>query len=621
MYPERVAVKTDTHVATYNELNKTANRIAHAILARRRAGQGPVALLLEDDAPIIAAILGVLKAGKFYLPLYPNDPPARIAAILQDSESGLVVGNKSTCSTLNQPVSPGFRTLNVDDLDDGLSDENPGLPASSDMIAYIMYTSGSTGEPKAVLQNHRNVLQNALLYTNYLHICAADRLSLLHSYSNGASLNNLLGALLNGGTLFPFDIKKKGVAFLARYLGDEGITIYHSIPSLFRSLVDTMTGSEDCSKLRVVHLSGDAASKKDVELYKKYFSSDCILLNRLGSREAKGLFWYFIDKSTEIAGPRVPLGFPPEGTEVLLLDDDKIQVNFGAIGEIAIRSRYLSPGYCRRPDITKGAFLADVEGGDKRIYLTGDLGRQRPDGCFEHLGRKDFQVKIRGYRVEIAELESALMGLGAVKEAVVMACEGRPEDPSAELGTGGKRLVAYVVPAESPAPTVSTLRRNLAEKLPEYMIPSAFVMLDAMPLTATGKVDRRALPALDPLRPDLAESYVAPQSPVEKVLAGIWAKVLSLDRVGIHDNFFDLGGNSLAAIRVLSLVIKNYQLDLTLLSLFRDPTVAEMALMIEGHRAKTLEQNNLDRILTELEALSEEDAQRVLSRIMQKDAS
>jgi acyl carrier protein len=271
----------------------------------------------------------------------------------------------------------------------------------------------------------------------------------------------------------------------------------------------------------------------------------------------------------------VPVGYAVKDTEVLLLDDDGNQAGVNEVGEIAVRSRYLSPGYWRKPDLTQAAFSSNTNGGDLRVYRTGDLGRMMSDGCLVHLGRKDFQVKIRGHRIELAEIEMALFSLGAIKETVVVAREDRP---------GDKRLVAYLVARSNPAPTVSAVRRALVEKLPDHMIPSAFVFLDALPQTTTGKVDRKALPPPSRKRPELETALVLPRTPVESALANIWSGVLGLDQVGADDNFLDLGGNSLAAIQVISRVIATFGVDLPLRSLFESSTLGEMGERIEAAR-------------------------------------
>jgi acyl carrier protein len=259
--------------------------------------------------------------------------------------------------------------------------------------------------------------------------------------------------------------------------------------------------------------------------------------------------------------------------ETLLLGDNGQEVGFNQVGEIAIKSRYLSPCYWHQPDLTRAKFLPDPNGGEERTFLSGDLGFMLADGCLYHVGRRDFQVKIRGNRIEFGEVETALLALDAIKDAVVIATDR----------AGDKRLAAYIVPANKPPPSVAALRRALGEKLPDHMIPSAFVLLDAMPLTPNGKIDRRALPKPGKARPELQVAYEAPRTPLEEVLAGIWANVIGLDRVGIHDNFFELGGDSLLAIRVVSRVLKQFRLEIPLQSLFQSPTA-----LLRGIGDKTL---------------------------------
>jgi len=571
-YPSRIAVKSKGQVLTYAALNHGANWVARTILAERGERQEPVALLLEHGAPAVVAMLGVLKAGKFYVPLDPSHPDARTSYILEDTQAGLIVTNSRNLPLARRLARGTAHLINLDELDSSHSPEGPGLPISPDALAYIIYTSGATGQPKGVIQNHRNVLHKAMEYTNSVHVCADDRLALFYSPSTSGAVRDIFSALLNGAALFPFALKEEGLSDLAGWLIREEITIYNSVATVFRHFISTLTGEERFPKLRLVHVGSETIYKRDVELYQTHFSEGCIFVANLGSTEVSPIRQYFADKETRIAGSTVPAGYAVKDTEVLILDEDGREVGPNHIGEIAVRSRYLSQGYWRSPELTRAAFLPDPEGGDKRIYRTGDLGRMLSDGCLEHLGRKDFQVKIRGHRVEVAEIELALLDHLALKEAVVLAREGRP---------GDAQLVAYVVSAAQPAPTVSELRSFLSERLPDYMVPSTFVLLEALPLTPSGKVDRRVLPAPERARPGLAQAFVAPRTPAEKALAGFYAEALGLGRVGAHDNFFDLGGHSLLASQVMSRVHAAFQVELSVNSLFEAPTVAELAERIE----------------------------------------
>jgi amino acid adenylation domain-containing protein len=572
-YPDRLAVKTRHHEFTYEELNQIANRIARAILSQRGKGQEPIALLLENEAPMIGAILGVLKTGKMYVPLDPSLPRARLAYMLEDSQAGLIVTNGHNLASAVDLSQGEIAWIDVDRCESGPELQDVSVSIAPDALAWILYTSGSTGQPKGVVQSHRNLLQFVRNYSNGLRLSASDRLSQLSS-----SQAVIFSALLNGASLHLWDIRAEGLTGLPSWLVEQESTVYYSVPTVFRHFCQQLSGTEEFPKLRLIILTGEPVTKRDVDLYKKHFSSDCILINRLGSTETGTIRWNFINKETPIDEKSVPVGYPVPDNEILLLDERGKEVPAGEAGEIAVKSQYLSPGYWRKPELTKKAFFADPHSGE-RIYRSGDLGQMLSNGCLLHLGRKDFQVKIRGHRIETAEIEMALLNLAGIGDAIVMAREDQHDEP---------HLVAYVVVKGRPQPTAGGLRRALAASLPNYMIPSAFVILDSFPLAPNGKVNRGALPRPDRLRPDLENRFAVPRTLVESELAQIWAEVLSLDRVGIHDNFFDLGGHSLAATQIISRVVKRFQLELPIQSLFQAPTVAEMAAVIAQGRETQL---------------------------------
>src|SRR5215213_1334731 len=574
-YPDRLAVRTRSHQLSYAALNKGANRVAQALLAQRGEGTESIALLLEHDASMIAAILGVLKAGKVYVPLDPSYPYARNAYILEDSQAVLIVTNNENRSLAESLGDNEHSLINIDEIGATPSDENVGLSIAADNLANIIYTSGSTGQPKGVVQNHRNLLNVAMRYTNGLRISAEDRLTLLQSYSVAGSVSNMLGALLNGASLFPYNVKEEGLIELADLLIEEGITVYHSVPTVFRQFANTLTGKEEFPELRLVRLGGEPVSAEDVQLYKRYFHSNSIFVNSYGASEAASVLRYCVDKDTEISGAMVPIGYPLGDVEILLLDDEGAAVGSNQVGEIAIKSRYTSPGYWRRPELTRAAFITDPQDESERIYRTGDLGYMRPDGCLVVTGRNDFRVKIRGFRIEVAEIELALRSLTKVKEAAVVAHEDQ---------RGEKQLVAYVVPQPGQVPTISDLRDFLKDKLPDYMVPSAFVVLDTLPLTPNGKLDRLALPAPDLARPELDTNFVAPRNALEEQLVEIWVEVLGVTWVGVHDDFFELGGHSLRATQLVARVREVFGVELPLLSLFEEPTIAGFAERIEEAR-------------------------------------
>jgi len=598
MYPNRIAVKTSDRQLTYAQLNRAANSLAIDILARSGTEQEAVALLFPKGTSLVVAVLAVLKCGKFFVLLDPTLPKVRLQYMLGDSQARLVVTGQENVGA-SEAMAPPESLLLVDELRVDTHAENPRLPLTPDHLAYLLYTSGSTGSPKGIIESHRNLLHYIMVETNDLHICTEDRLTFFASQGR-----DIFRAVLNGATVYPLELKDEGFRNLARLLIEEKITIYNSVASAFRDFVNSLTGAEYFPQLRLIKLMGETVYRRDVELYKKYFSERRILVNWYGPNEAGLLTHYLIDRDSQVTTNAVPVGHAVKDKEILILDENGNDVGVQQTGEIAVRSRYLSPGYWRRPELTATAFTGASSEGTGPLYRTGDLGSIGPYGCLMHLGRKDSQVKIRGNRVEIAEVEMALLDLDVVREAAVVAREDI---------LGHKRLVAYVVPAAKSAPTVSSLRNALATKLPDYMVPSVFVFLYKMPVIAIGKIDRNALPLPDQRRPRLDVPYVPPRNSVEEKLVRIWSEVLSLDQVGVDDHFFDLGGHSLTATRVISQIVRAFQLELPLKALFDSPTVAETAKVIGLHQSKAASQAEVSRILTELEAMSEEGALKSLA--------
>lgn len=598
-YAHYTAVKTSRHELTYDDLNKAANHVAQAILAQCGEGAEPVALLLEHGASLLIGSLGVLKAGKICVLLDSDYPRARNAYILEDLQAGLILTDTRNTSLATELSGNSLQTLNVDDANLSFSGENPDISIWPDDLAYVIYTSGSTGQPKGVIYNHRNMLHSVYECTHSYYIQAGDKRTALYSPNFLGGILSMFCFLLNGATFCLFNLEKEGIANLASWLIQEGIAACSSTPTTFRHFVSALTGAERFPELRTISISGEPVRKGDVDIYKQHFSADCTLDIPLGTTESGIICRYRVNKKTQIKDGIVPIGYAVEDAEVSLLDDHGNKVDFGEVGEIVVKSLYLSPGYWRRPDLTAAKFLPDPDGGEERIYHTGDLGIMQPDGCLIHLGRKDFQVKIRGYRVETGEIEAALLNLDGVKEAVVIAGKDQSDD---------QRLVAYFVPDRQPSPTITALRRTLTETLPDYMIPSAFVVLDAMPINLNNKVDRQALPAPGTARPELETAFVAPRTPVEEALAEIWSQVLGLDEVGVHDNFFELGGHSLMATQIISRVINTLQTELPLRSLFQSPTVSDMALVIIQKQARKVGYEDVKRMLDELKTISDEQA-------------
>ena len=577
-HPDRIAVKTETCVATYEQLNDMANDFATAMLQQGSKAQ-LVALLFEKSVAQIAAMLGAMKAGKFFLILDPSFPKIRLAAMLKSSWAKLLVTNRRNTGLADEIATPDCQLMQWESIDSSIYRNNPALSIAAKALAFINYTSGSTGEPKSLLRNHRMILHNIMLRTNLMHVCEHDRISLLSSGTSNAITNSLL-ALLNGAGLYSLDVKKDGVARLAGWLAEESITIAPMSSPLFRNLCENLEGNDNFPDLRVIRLRSESVFKSDAELYKQHFSSTCIFVTGLSSNETGPLADYLIDHDTVVTDDAVPIGYEAPGKEVTLLNEDGEKIGYDAVGEIAVRSRYLSPGYLRNSQLTKSKFKRDRSEPGSLLYLTGDLGLMLPNGCLMHKDRKDFRVKVRGNPVDIKEVETALRAHPKIHDSVITARINQSGEPV---------LVAYFVTAPQEVPSVSELVRFLGQTLPDYMIPAAFVRLNSMPLNPQNKVDRMALPLPVETRPDLDTPFMAPRSAEEKDIAEIWAEVLDIDRVGTQDNFFDLGGHSLAATRIVARLIEKFDLKLPLQLLFDSPTVEKMATVIAenqnvGHR-------------------------------------
>ena len=606
-FPRRIAVKTREQALTYDELNKASNRIAHAVLAKKGREAEPIVLLLDKGTTFLAAMLGVLKSGNICVPTEPSFPRKKIISVLENSQPRLILTSNQHVSMVSPIIPKGCSLMNLDEIGAGTPEDNPALSISPSALSFVSYTSGSTGSAKGVTRNHRNVLHNTMTNTNILGICAEDKWIALRPSGTAGVINDIFNILLNGGASYPIEPDKYGLASLAQWIEEEKITVFSSVVAVYRHFLRMVTGESALPSLRLLSLGGEPMLRSDMELYKKHFTDACVLVNRMGSSETGTVSYFFMDKRSEIPGRFVPVGYPAEDVTIILLNDEQREVPPDQTGEIAIVSHHLFSGYWRQEDLTSRKFVYP-QGRREHVYLTGDLGRVSQNGCLEFLGRKDLRVKVRGHRIEIAEVEMALLAVESVEDAVVVV----------EEVCGSNRLVAYIVPAGSSEPSVEELRNSLSQSLPEYMIPSVFEFFRAFPLMPTGKVDRHALPRPKRSRPSLNIPYLTPRSPVEVELERIWAEVLSLDHVGIHDNFFYLGGHSLIAFQLISRVIQAFQLELPVRALLDTPTVAEMAVVIAQNQAKAASEAQLSQMLREVEAMTEEETQRHLASFTER---
>jgi acetyltransferase-like isoleucine patch superfamily enzyme/acyl carrier protein len=390
-------------------------------------------------------------------------------------------------------------------------------------------------------------------------------------------VTSALISLLNGAALYPWDIKARGTTGLAEWLMRAEVTSIQWIPTPFRQLIETLPANKQFHSVRLVVMASETLTRREFDLFRHHFPKDCLLVNQMGTSESYNYHLFFANSSTKFEGSIVPAGFPVSNDrEILLLDDRRNEVEPGAIGEIAIRSQYMSLGYWRNAELTAKAFLADSSDAKNKIYLTGDLGKRLPDGCLLHLGRKDFQVKIRGYRIELPEVELAIKSLNNIRDVAVMA----RNDQKGEL-----KLVAYYITQDRVDLNVTETRRLLGDKLPEYMVPNLYVPMSQFPMTPSGKLDRNSLPSPGDTRPLLDNEFVTARSDTEAALLDIWKDVLGRKNLGVSDNFFDLGGDSLQAAQVLHLVQQRCGIELGYSALLQAPRIADMALLVEKSAA------------------------------------
>ncbi|MFI5324696.1 MAG: amino acid adenylation domain-containing protein, partial [Candidatus Rokuibacteriota bacterium] len=566
--PAAVAIASESERVTYGELAARSDALAAAIGRPASGREAPVAVLLSDPIAMITGILAAWKAGRLCVPLAHTLPPARLEVILRDSEAGLIVTDRKGSAALPPLPGASARRLLLDAVDLLAAVEPPRVTVTPDSLACLLYTSGSTGRPKGVVKSHRNLLHRSRSFTASVAVRPDDRVSALHSPTFAAGLRDVLTALLSGATLLPFDLRRAGLRELAGWIDHEKISVLCAVVTTIRHLVASLGPEVRFPSVRVVRLGSEPFYRQDVERLRRHLRPDCVLISGYGASEANGIAAYRIDQDTPLPAGRIPAGYALDGVEIVLRDDAGHPVATGEAGEIIVRSRHLSPGYWRQPDLTRAMFLPDPADPQVRAYRTGDIGRLQPDGCLEILGRKDHQVKVRGYRVHPGEIEVALVEHPALREAVVTAWAD---------ADGETRLAAYVVPHATPAPYPGVLRRYLQARLPAYMVPSAFVALETLPLNANGKVDRRALPP--PPRPAAARDvdFVLPRSPMEHQIAAIWEGLFGVSPIGVNDNFFDLGGDSLLAAALVAAIEETCGRTLSPALLLDASTVADLA--------------------------------------------
>ncbi|HTY94111.1 MAG TPA: amino acid adenylation domain-containing protein [Steroidobacteraceae bacterium] len=571
--PERIAVSFGRRRLSYRELNSRANRFAHLL---RRHGVGPevlVGVCLDRTPELIVALLGILKAGGCYVPIDPQYPRERMQFMLQDAQAPVLVTERAFAPDL--PIA-GTTVIVIEDATGQLGGQpevNPQAGVSPENLAYVIYTSGSTGTPKGTLITHRNVVRLFAATRDWFHFGEDDVWTLFHSSAFDFSVWEMWGALLHGGRLVvvPFGITRTPSLFL-QLLRDERVSVLNQTPSAFRQLVNAeeAAGGGGELALRWVIFGGEALDHASLApWFGRHGDQTPRLVNMYGITETTVHVTYRPLSKADLRAGSV-IGIPIPDLQVHLLDEDGHAVADGQTGEIHVGGAGVARGYLRRPELTAARFLPDPFSADPmaRLYRSGDLARRLPDGGLEYLGRGDRQVKIRGFRIELGEIAAVLNSHAGIRDSVVVATES---------AGGEKILVAYLIKAGGAPPSLTQLRALLRARLPEYMVPSGFAFIDSIPLTVNGKLDVAALPP--PAREEPAP--MAADSPARtgaaRLIADIWQEVLDVERVGLDQNFFDVGGDSISLAEVHQRLERAFDREIPIVELFSHTTVEALA--------------------------------------------
>ncbi|WP_414542087.1 amino acid adenylation domain-containing protein [Nostoc sp. CCY0012] len=559
--PDAIALIFANQELTYGELNIRANQLAHHLQNLGVKPETLVGICMERSMEMVVGILAILKAGGAYLPLDPSYPQERLAFMLEDAQLPLLLVQPHLVDELPPHAA---QTITIDAnaavFANNYSQTNPESSVELENAAYVIYTSGSTGKPKGAINTHQGLCNRLLWMQDTYQLTSSNRVLQKTPFSFDVSVWEFFWPLFTGATLV---IAKPGghqdASYLVQLIAQQQITTLHFVPSMLQVFLEE-PGLEKCDSIKRVICSGEALP---LELQERFFERlNSELHNLYGPTEAAidVTAWCCQANNNEKI---VPIGRPIANTQIYILDQQFQPVPIGIPGELYIGGLGLARGYWNRPELTNEKFISNPFAPEERLYKTGDLVRYRADGAIEFLGRIDHQVKLRGFRIELGEIETVIAQHSHVRETVVIAHENR--------------LIAYVATNQKTNLFINEIRHLLKEKLPEYMIPSAFVVLEELPLTPNGKVDRRALPAPDKLRPELANNYQSPQSEVEKSIAKVWKQVLNLEKVGIYDNFFDLGGHSLLVVQVNNKLREILHRDLSVVEIFQNPTIKSLA--------------------------------------------
>jgi iturin family lipopeptide synthetase A len=600
--PDAIAVVFGETQLTYHDINQRANQVAHYLQQQGISPELRVGICMDRSPDMIVGLLGILKAGGAYVPLDPTYPQGRLHVMLQDAEVQIVLTQERWAEELPQ-CEAAIVCLDTDWAEIAQAPmTSPSSSTTAENLAYVMYTSGSTGRPKGVCIPHRAIIR-LVCNTNYVQLDSSERVAQASNASFDAATFEIWGALLHGARLvgiatdtllaprdFATIVREQEIStmFLTTALFNN---LASEVPTVFDSMHNVLFGGEAVDPHWVREVLAKGPPQRLLHVY--------------GPTESTTFASYHLVEDISSRASTIPIGRPLSNTQMYLLDRNLHLAPVSMPGELYISGAGLAVGYLNQPALTAERFIphpfSKVPGA--RLYKTGDVARYATDGAIEFMGRIDQQVKIRGYRIEPDEIALVLADHSSVREAVVVAHEVVP---------GDKRLVAYVVLRPDQAPSLVEVRRFAQTRLPDYMVPAAFMLLDALPLTPNGKLDRHALPTADVAATTLKSDYVAPRTHVEEQVAQAWMAVLGVDRVGVRDSFFDVGGNSLLAVRLISRLRDTLRVELSVRTLFEMPTIADLAVVVARDLTDDVDSQTLSHMLTELETLSEDDVQAQL---------
>ncbi|MEA2176285.1 MAG: hypothetical protein QOD00_3877, partial [Blastocatellia bacterium] len=602
--PDATALIFEDQELSYQELNERANQLAHYLQEMGVGAEVLVGICMERSVEMVVSLLSILKAGGAYVPMDPQYPLERLSLMIEDAGGPVLLTQEHLLDRLPPSeskvvcVDSDWNVIlqqRADNLQERLRPEN---------LAYVIYTSGSTGKPKGVMISHDAICNRLFWMQEAYQLSASDRVLQKTPYTFDVSVWEFFWPLLNGAQLV---VARPGghqdSAYLVRLIIERQITVLHFVPSMLQAMLEE-PAFEKCDSLREVICSGEALP---YNLQERVFErlKTTSLRNLYGPTEAAvDVTHWTCERASQERG--VPIGRPIANIHIHILDEHLEPVAIGVPGHLHIGGVGLARGYFHQPHLTAEKFIPDPHSSihGARLYRTGDLARYLPDGAIEFMGRLDHQIKLRGNRIEAGEVEAALVQHSGVREAVVVVREDTP---------GDKRLVAYVVCNREQGTSTDELRVHLKRLLPEYMIPSAYVALDELPLTANGKLDRQSLPAPDTSRPAVASELVQPRNSLEEALALLWAKTLGVAQVGVFDNFFELGGHSVLATQLITRLQEVFPTDLPLLTLFfQDPTVAGLAGAITQGVEDEAEVQKIAETMQALQQLSDEEVNLLL---------